>query len=90
VILAGPFAATKARFAEASGPMPILHDTTEFSFKRDRPEAIGQIPIIKGRHATHTICGLLMHSGLVLGAEGIPLGLAAVKFWTRRKFKGSN
>ncbi len=90
VILAGHFAATQARFAEASGPMLILHDTTEFSFKRDRPGAIGQISIIKGRHGTHTICGLLMHSSLVLSAEGVPLGLAAVKFWTRKKFKGTN
>jgi hypothetical protein len=90
VILAGHFAATAARFAEASGPMLILHDTTEFSFKRDRPEAIGQISIIKGRHATHTVCGLLMHSSLVLSPDGVPLGLAAVKFWTRKKFKGTN
>ena len=34
-ILAGHFAATKARFAQASGPILILHDTTEFSFKRN-------------------------------------------------------
>ena len=31
-----------------------------------------------------------MHSSLVLTSEGVPLGLAAVKFWTRKKFKGTN
>ncbi len=37
----------------------------------------------------HTVCGLLMHSSLAVTAEGLPLGLAAVKFWTRKKFKGT-
>jgi hypothetical protein len=90
VILAGHFAATKARFAAATGTVLVLHDTTEFSFTRDNPEAIGQISILKTQHAYHTICGLLMHSSLVLSTAGIPLGLAAVKFWTRKKFKGTN
>ena len=31
-----------------------------------------------------------MHSSLVVTTEGLPLGLAAVKFWTRKKFKGCN
>src|SRR5580700_6920616 len=31
-----------------------------------------------------------MHSSLVVTAEGLPLGLAAIKFWTRDKFKGTN
>jgi hypothetical protein len=30
-----------------------------------------------------TVCGLLMHSSLAVTARGLPLGLAAVKFWTR-------
>jgi hypothetical protein len=30
-----------------------------------------------------------MHSSLVVTAEGLPLGLAAVKFWTRSRFKGT-
>src|SRR4051794_2421569 len=90
VILAGHFAATRARFAAAAGPMLVLHDTTEFSFTRDDPEAIGQLSLLKTRHATVTLCGLLMHSSLVLTPQGVPLGLAAVKFWTRKKFKGTN
>ena len=90
VILAGHLAATKARFAATSGPILVLHDTSEFSFTRDNPEAIGQLTLLKTRHATVTLCGVLMHSGLVLTPEGLPLGLAAVKFWTRKKFKGTN
>ena len=90
VILAGHFAATGSRFAAATGPILVLHDTTEFSFSRESPEAIGRISLIKGRHATHTVCGVLMHSSLVLTPQGVPLGLAAVKFWTRQKFKGTD
>ena len=31
-----------------------------------------------------------MHSSLAVTTEGVPLGLAAIKFWTRSKFKGCN
>jgi hypothetical protein len=89
-ILAGHFAATRARFAVTAGPVLVLHDTSEFSFRRDAPEGIGQLSLIKGRHARHTVCGLLMHSSLVVTTTGVPLGLAAAKFWTREKFKGTN
>jgi hypothetical protein len=89
-ILAGHFAATAARFATTSGTMLVLHDTTEFSFTRNTPEGVGRLSFVKGRHVTHTVCGLLMHSSLVLTTDGLPLGLAAVKFWTRKKFKGTN
>ncbi len=89
-ILGGHFAATKARFAATTGTTLVLHDTTEFSFQRNAPGAIGSLSLIKGRHATHTVCGVLMHSSLVLTADGLPLGLAAVKFWTRKRFKGTN
>jgi hypothetical protein len=30
-----------------------------------------------------------MHSSLAVTSEGLPLGLSAVKFWTRDKFKGT-
>src|SRR3954469_16232415 len=46
VIIDGNFAATKARFAATTGPILVLHDTSEFSFHRDHPEAIGQISLI--------------------------------------------
>jgi hypothetical protein len=90
VILGGHFAATTARFGAAAGPVLVLHDTTEFSFQRDTPDGIGTLSLIKGRHARHTVCGLLMHSSLAVTTAGVPLGLAAVKFWTRPKFKGTN
>ena len=90
VILAGHFAATTARFAVTSGTVLVLHDTTEFSFTRDTPEGVGRLSFVKGRHVTHTVCGVLLHSSLVVTTDGVPLGLAAVKFWTRKKFKGTN
>jgi len=91
IILAGHFAATKARFAKTQGSILVLHDTTEFTFKREKPDAIGQTRLIKfHQRKPYTVCGLLMHSSLVLTPQGIPLGLAAIKFWTRKKFKGTN
>lgn len=90
VILAGHFAATAARFAATAGPILVLHDTTEFSFTRNTPGAVGQLSYVKARHVTHTVCGLLLHSSLVLTTAGLPLGLAAAKFWTRKTFKGTN
>ncbi|WP_246510445.1 IS4/Tn5 family transposase DNA-binding protein [Bradyrhizobium glycinis] len=42
-----------------------------------------------GRLRPHTVCGILMHSSLAVTIEGVPLGLAAVKFWTRKKFNGT-
>ena len=44
----------------------------------------------RGRERMHTVCGLLMHSSLVATTDGLPLGIAAAKFWTRKKFKGTN
>jgi hypothetical protein len=38
----------------------------------------------------HTTCGILMHSSLVITGDGLPLGLAAIKFWNRDKFHGAN
>lgn len=93
MILAGHFAATRARIAAARGPILILHDTTEFSFQRERPDAIGKtrvLPSMRIGVPAFTKCGLLMHSSLAVTAAGKPLGLSAVKFWTRKKFKGTN
>ena len=92
-ILAGHFAATKSRIAVAKGPILILHDTTEFSFQRNKPETIEKTHVItsrKDRPGTFTVCGLLMHSSLAVTPQGKPLGLTAVKFWTRKRFKGAN
>ena len=32
----------------------------------------------------------MMHSSLVVTGDGLPLGLSAIKFWTRAEFKGTN
>ncbi len=93
IILAGHFAATAARMSAARGPILVLHDTTEFSFQRERPEAIGKTRILPSARIGEqpiTKCGLLMHSSLAVTTDGKPLGLTAVKFWTRKKFKGTN
>jgi hypothetical protein len=93
IILAGHFAATAARMSAARGPILILHDTTEFSFRRERPEAIGKTRVLPSARIGEqpiTKCGVLMHSSLAVTTAGKPLGLTAVKFWTRKKFKGTN
>jgi hypothetical protein len=95
-ILAGHFQSTRERLLAENEPVVILHDTTEFSFKREDIDAIGRLN--KGaagknyqRHTNYyTSCGVLMHSSLAVTTEGLPLGLAAIKFWTRDKFKGTN
>ena len=95
-ILRGHFDATRHRFAASDGPILILHDTTEFSWRRRRPEAVGFTTKVSsgkdksGRDRMHTVCGLLMHSSLAAATDGLSLGMAAVKFWTRKKFKGTN
>jgi hypothetical protein len=79
-ILGGHFASTRQRVASAEGRVLILHDTTEFSDQREKENEIG----LRQR----TICGLQMHPSLVVSTEGLPFGPAAIKFWTRQKFKG--
>jgi hypothetical protein len=94
-ILSGHFAATRARYDDCKGPILLIQDTTEFSYQRANTNAIGITKSVNsgrakdGRLRHHTVCGMLMHSSLAVTAEGLPLGLAAVKFWTRKKFKGT-
>jgi hypothetical protein len=94
-ILAGHFQATRDRFRATPGPVLVLHDTTELSFQREKYHAIGVTSRTYGKGADgrsrlHTVCGLLLHSSLVVTPEGLPLGIAAAKAWTRKKFKGCN
>src|SRR4029077_9576840 len=82
---------TFERAVATDGPVFVLHDTTEFSFQREDTEAIGITKSINsgrdkaGRLRSHTVCGILMHSSLAVTNEGLPLGLAAIKFWTRTR-----
>ena len=95
-ILSGHFQATRDRFRATQGVVLVLHDTTELSFQRKDKGAIGITRKTRGgqrkdmRRTFTTVCGMLLHSSLVVTTDGLPLGISAVKFWTRRKFKGCN
>jgi hypothetical protein len=95
-ILSGHFQATKERFRATDGLVLVLHDTTAFSFQREEPGEIGATFRVNsgkdeaGRSRQHTVCGILMHSSLIVTTDGLPLGLCAIKFWTRKQFKGTN
>lgn len=64
-----------------------------FIYSRAQPGKIGFTKTINaGRYKAGqpnelTLCGVLMHSSLAVTLTGTPLGLTAVKFWTRTKFK---
>jgi hypothetical protein len=94
-ILDGHFAASALRIRATDGPILILQDTTEFTFKRSAPEKVGFTKVStgrklkEGRYQKHAVCGLLMHASLAITPEGLPLGLTAAKFWSRSKFKGT-
>jgi hypothetical protein len=94
-ILEGHFATSALRIQATQGPILILQDTTEFSFKRSSPEKIGFTKVSTGhkrkdgRRQKHMICGLLMHASLAITPEGLPLGLTSAKFWSQDKFKGT-
>jgi Transposase DNA-binding/Transposase Tn5 dimerisation domain len=95
-ILGGHFQATRDRLAAHGVLILMLHDTTEFTFHRHDVEPIGILHKShvrkdkEGRPRHYTVCGMLMHSSLAVTPEGLPLGLAAIKFWTRDQFKGCN
>jgi len=94
-ILSGHFATTRTRFDACGGPILLLQDTTEFTYQRRHPRDIGFTKSVnsgrdkEGRLRHHAACGILMHSSLAVTVEGLPLGLAAVKFWNRDKFRGT-
>lgn len=92
-ILDGHFQSTKSRYEATDGPVLVLHDTTEMTFKTNQPQNIGYTRkcankmALREQKIKRAMCGILMHSSLVLTPEGIPLGFAAKKFWNRDKFK---
>ena len=95
-ILGGHFQATRDRAGATDGPILVMHDTTEFTYQREDIDAVGKTRINiaggrpDGRPRYYTGCGILMHSSLAVTTEGLPLGLTAIKFWSRKKFKGSD
>jgi hypothetical protein len=82
-ILAGHFESTKSRFENTDGPILVLHDTTEITYKRSQPQEIGYTRKCGNRKGLfdqdikRAQCGVLMHSSLVLTPEGLP-GVRAV------------
>jgi hypothetical protein len=94
-ILAGHLQASALRVQATDGPILVLQDTTEFSFTQAAPERIGFTRTSTGRQEKdgrfrqHTLCGLLLHAILAVTPDGLPLGLTAVKFWSRDRFKGT-
>jgi hypothetical protein len=95
-IMAGHFQATRGRLSQGGQTILMLHDTCEFSFQREKDSKIGMLgrpacgKTKDGRLKHVTVRGILMHSSLAVTLEGLPLGLAAIKFWTRKQFKGCN
>ena len=53
----------------------VLHDTTEFTFQREDQAAIGLTKSVNSgrdkdcRLQSHAVCGIMMHSSLVLTRE---------------------
>lgn len=96
VLLQGHTEATCQRIhALEKDTVLLLQDTTTFGYHRDNPEAVGfagshTAGLIKTGKDSGINCGILMHSCLAITTQGLPLGLTAVKFWTRKKFKGTN
>lgn len=96
ILLQGHTESTSQRVQAAqSETILLLQDTTTFGYHRDNPEAIGfagsyTAGLVTTGNDAGINCGILMHSSLAVTAQGLPLGLTAVKFWTRKKFKGTN
>ena len=94
-ILGGHFAPTRERFRASPGVVLLLQDTAEFIYQRPSTTAIGVTKSVnsgrdtEGRWRHHTLCGLLLHTSLAVTGEGVPLGVTAVKVWTRAKFRGT-
>lgn len=92
-ILIGHFQASKARFDRTKGPILVLHDTTELNYRRSDPGQIGYTRKCANRRGLFDqkvkrgMCGVLMHSSLLLTTDGLPLGFVSKKFWNREKFK---
>jgi hypothetical protein len=91
-ILSGHFLATRERATAVRDRLLILHDTTEFTYYGESAQALGALH--KGFRSAgqeqYLVRGILMHSSLAVTTEGLPLGLTAIKFWTRDRFKGTN
>lgn len=90
-ILSCHFESTKQRvIANNSLWILVIQDTTEFSYNRQDAGKIGWTKLFNSNNNLYKKCGILMHGSLAATTEGLPLGLCAVRFWTRKDFKGCN
>lgn len=93
-ILAGHFLATRERLPCGEELFLVVHDTTEFTYQREDVAAVGLVSKgsvrkdEQGRPVYFTTCGICLHSSLAVTLEGLPLGLTAAKFWSRKAFQG--
>ncbi len=96
-IMKGHFGATASRVVQVDGPILVLHDTSEFIYKRNN-DKIGKIRKMHRNPAADMIggkkyftqCGILMHASFAMTSDGLPLGLSALKFWARKDFTDCN
>ncbi len=95
-ILDGHFNQTSKRIRATDGPVLILHDTCEFSYKREDAERMGftrkaPLPrsLAEGFRQEYKACGVLMHASLAVSSDGLPLGLTSARYWTRTDFKNT-
>jgi hypothetical protein len=96
-ILAGNFVSTAGTvLSSAEETFLVLHDTSEFSYNRGKTSNLGFISKLPhGKPRSHPdphrrLRAILLHSSLLITTCGLPLGIAAVKLWTRKEFKGCN
>ena len=90
-ILSCHFESTKQRVIANNSPwILVIQDTTEFSYNRQDAGKIGWTKLFNSNNNLYKKCGILMHGSLAATTEGLPLGLCAVRFWTRKDFKGCN
>lgn len=88
----GHIQSTTNRFDNNNNKVLVLHDTTEFSYKMNA-SSLGILKKVfvkkKPKDYFITTKGILMHLSLAITTSGLPLGISAVKFWSRKKFKGT-
>lgn len=67
--------------------MLVLHDITEFTYRRKNEKAIGYMRKLPARERLasafgdyHKACEIFMHASLAVNRDGLPLGLVGAKF----------
>ena len=94
-IISGHLQATRCRVQATQGPILVLHDTASFTFELLYPEDLGFLGRLmpgyceeeeETERPENRICGLLTHASLAVSQDAVPLGLCALRFWSRKEF----